>query len=178
MGRRGDRYTGFGFLESLVMLEQDSRTRFIVLNGESGGIQEQLAARLVATGIIRKPVIALVTGEALPAGVQYGHQGSLKFAEADDPRVKKRHLAAAGVIVVDSPTELVEVVQEIDRRLGSRSASPGRPVAAARRGGQGHRPALARRRLRAAYDLLYGLVGHYRIFDAHERSGGPTSTSW
>jgi succinyl-CoA synthetase alpha subunit len=111
----GDRYTGLGFLEALLLLEQDSGTRFIVLNGEAGGIQEQLAARLIATGVISKPVIALVTGEALPPGVQYGHQGAVKFAEADDPAVKKRHLAAAGVIVAENPTEVVEAIQEIER---------------------------------------------------------------
>jgi succinyl-CoA synthetase alpha subunit len=163
----GDRYTGFDFLESLVMLEQDSRTRFIVLNGESGGIQEQLAARLVATGIIRKPVIALVTGEALPAGVQYGHQGSMKFAEADDPRLKKQHFAAAGVIVVDSPSELVAVVAEIER--------VGWDLEARRQEAQWEQLVEAGKvtglrwheKLRAAYDLLYGLVGHYRLFDAH-----------
>ena len=47
------------------MLEQDPQTRFIVLGGESGGIQEQLAARLVATGIISKSVIAMVVGVTL-----------------------------------------------------------------------------------------------------------------
>jgi succinyl-CoA synthetase alpha subunit len=166
----GDKYTGVGFLESLVMLEQDSRTRFMVLNGESGGIQEQLAARLVATGIIAKPVIALVTGEAPPAGVQYGHQGSTKFAEADDPGVKKRHLAAAGVIVVDSPTELVEVVQEIDRSSWNlderrRDALWQQLMEAGKVTGRRWHDDL-----RAAYDLLYGLVGHYRIFDAHQCS--------
>jgi len=166
----GDRYTGFGFLESLVMLEQDPHTRFIVLNGESGGIQEQLAARLVATGIISKPVIAMVVGEALPAGVQYGHQGSVKFAEADDPRVKKRHLTAAGVIGADSPTEVVEVAQEIERggwdlEARRRDALWEQLVEAGKITGlRWHE------RLRDAYDLLYGLVGHYRIFDAHERT--------
>jgi succinyl-CoA synthetase alpha subunit len=166
----GDRYTGFGFLESLVMLEQDSHTRFIVLNGESGGIQEQLAARLMATGIVSKPVIAMVVGEALPAGVQYGHQGSVKFAEADDPRVKKRHLAAAGVIVADSPTEVVEIVQAIDRDgwdldARRRDALWEQLVAAGRVTGRRWHE-----RMRATYDLLYDLVGHYRIFDAHERT--------
>jgi len=166
----GDKYTGFGFLESLLMLEQDSRTRFIVLNGESGGIQEQLAARLVATGIVSKPVVALVTGEALPAGVQCGHQGSLKFAEADDPRVKKRHLAEAGVIVVDSPTELVEVLGEIER-LGWDLEARRREALWEQLVETGKISGLRwLEELRAAYYLLYGLVGHYQIFDAHERS--------
>jgi succinyl-CoA synthetase alpha subunit len=166
----GDRYTGLGFLDALVMLEQDSRTRFIVLNGESGGIQEQLVTRLLAAGIISKPVIALVTGESLPAGVQCGHQGAVKFTEADDPRVKQRRLVETGAVVVSNPTDLVEAVREIER---------------------GGWDLLSRRRealwgqllesgtvtgfrwsedLRAAYDLLYDLVGHYRIFDANERT--------
>jgi succinyl-CoA synthetase alpha subunit len=166
----GDRYTGLGFLEALVMLEQDPRTRFIVLNGESGGIQEQLVARLLATGIVTKPVIALVTGESLPAGVQCGHQGAVKFAEADDPRVKERHLLAAGAIVVSNPTEVVEVIRQIERvgwdlqerrreTLWEYLIDAGRTT-----GFRWHQE------LRPAYDLLYALVGHYRVFDAHERT--------
>jgi succinyl-CoA synthetase alpha subunit len=166
----GDRYTGFGFLEALAMLEQDSRTRLIVLNGEAGGIQEQIAARLIATGIISKPVIALVTGESLPAGVQHGHQGSLKYAEADDPRVKKQHLEAAGVVVVDSPTELVVAAQEIERigwdlEARRRNVLWERLVETGKVTGR-RWPAT----LRPAYDLLYRLVGHYRLFDAQQRT--------
>jgi succinyl-CoA synthetase alpha subunit len=166
----GNKYTGLGFLESLVVLEQDPATRFIVLNGESGGIQEQLAARLVATGIISKPVIALVTGEALPAGVEYGHQGAVKFAEADDPRIKKQHLAAAGAIVVDNPTEVVQAIQEIERlgwnlEVRRREALWKRLIHAGKADGlRWHE------NLRAPYDLLYDLVGHYRIFNAHEQT--------
>jgi succinyl-CoA synthetase alpha subunit len=166
----GDRYTGLGFLEALLMLEQDSRTRFIVLNGESGGIQEQLAARLLATGVVTKPVIALVTGESLPAGVQCGHQGAVKFSEADDPRVKERHLAAAGAIVVSNPTEVVAVIREIGRvgwnlEERRREALWEHLVEAGRIAGlRWHEE------LRPAYDLLYELVGHYRIFDAQERT--------
>jgi succinyl-CoA synthetase alpha subunit len=166
----GDKYTGLGFLESLVMLEQDPRTRFIVLHGESGGIQEQLAARLLATGIVTKPVIALVTGESLPAGVQCGHQGAVKFAEADDPRVKEQHLTAAGAIVVSNPTEVVAVIRQIERvgwKLDERRrealwedlVDKGRVT-----GFRWHQE------LRPSYDLLYALVGHYRIFDAQERT--------
>jgi succinyl-CoA synthetase alpha subunit len=166
----GDRYNGLGFLEALLMLEQDSRTRFIVLNGEAGGIQEQLAARLLATGVVTKPVIALVTGESLPAGVQSGHQGAVKFCEADDPRVKERHLTAAGAIVVSNPTEVAGVIREIERvgwnleerrreALWERILEAGR-VAGLRWNAE----------LRPAYNLLYELVGHYRVFDAHERT--------
>ncbi|MHC4506307.1 MAG: hypothetical protein ACYTFI_23680, partial [Planctomycetota bacterium] len=166
----GDRYTGLGFLEALLMLEQDPRTRFIVLNGEGGGIQEQLAAQLLATGVVSKPVIALVTGESLPAGVQYGHQGAVKFAEADDPRVKERHLAAAGAIVVANPTEVVAVIREIERngwslRERRRDALWEHLVDAGRMAGYRWNEGL-----RPSYDLLYGLVGHYRIFAAQQRT--------
>lgn len=111
----GDRYTGLGFLDALVILEQDPKTRIIVLDGEGGGIQEQLAARLVATGVISKPVLAIVTGRTLPAGIQYGHASSTKITEADDPLVKERHLRDAGCIIVQDPTQMVQVVQQIER---------------------------------------------------------------
>jgi succinyl-CoA synthetase alpha subunit len=166
----GDRYTGLGFLDALVMLEQDSRTRVIVINGEPGGIQEQLAARLLATGIITKPVIALVTGESLPAGVQCGHQGAVKFSEADDPRVKEGHLIAAGAIVVSNPTELVAAIRETERigwnieerrrdALWQEFVAAGKIIG--RRWSQ---------ELRHAYDLLYDLVGHFEISEAHRHT--------
>ncbi len=166
----GDKYTGLGFLESLVMLEQDPHTRFIVLHGEPGGIGEQLAARLLATGIVTKPVIALVTGESLPAGVQCGHQGAVKFAEADDPRVKERHLMDAGAIVVSNPTEVSAVIHQIERvgwNLDERRREALWEYLVGRGRITGHR---WHEELRPAYDLLYALVGHYRIFDAHERT--------
>ncbi|MBW2264357.1 MAG: hypothetical protein JRG91_20520, partial [Deltaproteobacteria bacterium] len=166
----GNKYTGLGFLETLLMLEQDPHTRFIVLNGESGGIQEQLAGRLVATGVISKPVLALVTGEALPAGVQFGHQGAVKFSEADDPRIKKGRLAAAGIIVVDNPTDVVQIIQEIEKLGWDLEARRQEALwkhlvdAGKANGLRWHG------NLRTAYDLLYGLVGHYWIFNAHEKT--------
>jgi len=166
----GDRYTGLGFLEALVMLEQDPHTRFIVLGGESGGIQEQLAARLLATGIVTKPVIALVTGESLPAGVRCGHQGAVKFAEADDPRVKEQHLLAAGAIVVSNPTEVAAVIQQIER-VGWDLQERRRKALWRYLVGEGRNTGFRwNQELRPAYDLLYALVGHYRLFDAHERT--------
>jgi succinyl-CoA synthetase alpha subunit len=166
----GDKYTGLGFLESLLMLEQDSRTRFIVLNGESGGIQEQLAARLLATGILSKPVIALVTGGSLPAGVQYGHQGAVKFAEADDPRVKEQHLVAAGAIVVSNPTEVVAAIREIEQ-VGWKLEESRREALWEHLVEAGKITSFRwYERLRPAYELLYDHLGHYRIFDAHRRT--------
>jgi len=166
----GDRYTGLGFLEALVILEQDPGTRYIVLHGEAGGIQEQLAARLLATGIVTKPVIALVTGSSLPAGVQCGHQGAVKFTEADDPHVKELHLVEAGAIVVSNPTEIVAAIQHIDRSgwdldVRRRQALWEQFIRAGRLTGYRWPESL-----RPAYDALYDLVGHYRMFDAHERN--------
>jgi len=152
------------------MLEQDPRTHFIVLNGESGGIQEQLVACLLATGIVTKPVIALVTGESLPAGVQCGHQGAVKFAEADDPRVKEQHLLAAGAIVVSNPTEVVAVIREIER-VGWNLEDLRREALWEQLVDAGRITGLRwHQELRPAYDLLYALVGHYRLFDAQERT--------
>ena len=163
----GDKYTGLSFLESLVMLEQDPHTRFIVLDGESGGIQEQLAARLIATGIISKPVVAMVVGETLPAGTQYGHVGAVKYTEADDPRVKTERLRYAGVIVVDEPTEVARVILEIER-MGWPLAERQRDALWAQILEEGRR---AGRRwpseLCGAFELLYGMVGHFRLYQGH-----------
>ncbi|MBN1609475.1 MAG: HD domain-containing protein [Polyangiaceae bacterium] len=166
----GDRYRGLGMLEALIALEQDAPTEVIVLCGESGGIQEQLAARLIATGLISKPVVAMVTGRTLPAGIQFGHLGAVKLSEADDPQVKEQHLRLAGVVVVDNPTEVVSVVERVSRSgwdLAGRRESAlweyfvesGKQIGL--RWQHAHR---------IAYAIVYGLVGHYRLYAAHERT--------
>jgi succinyl-CoA synthetase alpha subunit len=166
----GDRYRGLGMLEVLIVLEQDSATEVIVLCGESGGIQEQLAARLIATGLISKPVVAMVTGRTLPAGTQFGHLGAVKLSEADDPQVKEQHLRLAGAVVVDNPTDVVNVIEHITRS--------GWDLAKRREGAlweyfveSGKQTGLRWQQThRGAYAILYGLVGHYRLYAAHERA--------
>ena len=159
----GDKYTGLGFLEALLMLEQDPDTLYIVLNGEAGGIQEQLAARLVATGIISKPVVALVTGKTLPAGTMYGHQSSVKYTSADDPYVKERYLREAGVICVDSADDVVATIEVIARQGWDiherrQSATWEQIVADGKKSGRHWHDTMRR-----AYNFLYTLVGSYQI---------------
>ncbi|MBW2256902.1 MAG: hypothetical protein JRI25_20230, partial [Deltaproteobacteria bacterium] len=166
----GDRYTGLGFLDALVLFENDPATRFIVLNCEAGGIQEQLAAGLIATGVISKPVIAMVTGKTVPAGVQYGHPGSTKITEADDPAVKERHLRNVGCLVVQNPTQMVRAIEAIERTGWNLDERRRDALWDRIREADGR---IGRRWLdqeRAAFDLLHGLVGHWRLHHAHETS--------
>ena len=163
----GDKYTGLGFPEVLGMLEQDPLTRHIAINGESGGIQEQLAAQMIATGLITKPVIAMITGKTLPAGIECGHQSAVKFTAADDPYVKERYLKEAGVICVDHPTDLVNVIQAIERvgwdlpRLRRAAYWDHIVREGAGTGLHWHE------RLRPAFELLYDLVKPYPFHHAH-----------
>ncbi|MBW1881118.1 MAG: hypothetical protein JRJ84_22420, partial [Deltaproteobacteria bacterium] len=166
----GDRYTGLGFLDALVLFENDPTTRVIVLNCEAGGIQEQLAAGLIATGVISKPVIAMVTGKTVPAGVQYGHPGSTKITEADDPAVKERHLRNVGCLVVQNPTQMVRAIEAIERTGWNLDERRRDALWDRIREADGR---IGRRWLdqeRAAFDLLHGLVGHWRLHHAHETS--------
>jgi len=168
----GDRTLGLGFQDALIVLEQDPATEVILLDGEAGGIQEQLAAKLIATGVISKPVVAVVTARTLPAGIQYGHPGSVKFTEADDPAVKERHLREAGCLIVDHPRHMVEILRAIERSgwdldRRRREATWARIQSGRRRLGRrwpkGQRP---------LFDAVHALVGDWRLHDAQTRTPG------
>jgi hypothetical protein len=124
---------------------------------------------MMATGLVTKPVIAIITGKTLPAGIACGHQSAVKFTAADDPYIKERYLNEAGVICVDHPTDLANVVHAIERvgwdlpRL-RRSAYWERTVREGADTGLHWQEVL-----RPAFELLYDLVGPYPFHLARAR---------
>jgi succinyl-CoA synthetase alpha subunit len=105
----GDQITGLSMADYGELFEADPATEAIVVFGEPGTCNEQELAQAVASGRIRKPVLALVMGlfqEAYPAGVSFGHAAAMIDSAQDTASAKRRELAAAGVGVCASLDEL------------------------------------------------------------------------
>jgi succinyl-CoA synthetase alpha subunit len=117
VGMGGDPVHGIGFVEALELFEQDPETRAVVLIGEIGGSDEEVAARYIAEHVT-KPVVAYVAGFSAPPGKRMGHAGAIITGSSGTAQAKKEALEAVGVRVGKNPTEVAELMQETVRALG------------------------------------------------------------
>lgn len=110
IGIGGDPIRGTGFIECLELFEKDPLVDQIVLIGEIGGNDEQLAAEYIKTHI-KKPVYVYIAGHHAPTGVQLGHAGAILGSENESAAAKSHALTMAGVVMSSSITELIKSVK-------------------------------------------------------------------
>jgi succinyl-CoA synthetase alpha subunit len=111
IGIGGDMIPGSAFIDLLPDFEADPQTRAIVLIGEIGGSEEELAAGYIGAHVT-KPVVALIAGKNAPRGKNMGHAGAIVSADGTgSAENKERALKAAGVHIAESTTHIVEILQ-------------------------------------------------------------------
>lgn len=111
IGIGGDSIRGTNFIDCLKMLQDDSEVDKIVLIGEIGGNDEQLAAEYIKTSV-KKPVFGYVAGHHAPVGVQMGHAGAILGSNDESADTKTQALKDAGVNTASSITQLVDLVSQ------------------------------------------------------------------
>ena len=109
IGIGGDPVRGTGFIECLELFETDPDVKRIVMIGEIGGTDELRAADYIASSVT-KPVYGYIAGHAAPPGVQLGHAGAILGSTDESAGAKTDYLAARGIHVARSITELVRNV--------------------------------------------------------------------
>ena len=119
VGIGGDPIKGMDFIDCLALFEQDPHTEAIVLVGEIGGSAEEAAAEYIKSEV-RKPVAAYIAGLTAPKGKRMGHAGAIIAGGKGTAAEKIAALAAAGVVVADSPAGIGEAVLQALAR-GKRS---------------------------------------------------------
>jgi succinyl-CoA synthetase alpha subunit len=112
----GDPIHGVGFVEALELFESDPDTSAVVLIGEIGGSDEEIAARFIDEHMT-KPVVGYVAGFSAPPGKRMGHAGAIVTGSSGTAQAKKEALEAVGVRVGENPTEVAELMQEAVRAL-------------------------------------------------------------
>ncbi len=110
VGIGGDPIQGLSFVEVLALFEQDPQTEGIILVGEIGGTAEEEAAEFIRQHV-NKPVVAYIAGATAPKGKRMGHAGAIISGVQSTAESKKAALQAAGVTVVDKPTELGQAMR-------------------------------------------------------------------
>jgi succinyl-CoA synthetase alpha subunit len=66
---------------------------------------------------MRKPMVAFIAGAAAPAGKKMGHAGAIVTGNAGSYASKRQALEAAGVVVVDTPSQIASA---ISAKLGAK----------------------------------------------------------
>ena len=110
IGIGGDPIKGINFIECLSMFEEDSETEGIILVGEIGGTDEELAAEYIKSSI-NKPVVAHIAGVTAPAGKRMGHAGAIISGNSGTAISKINALEEAGVLIAHSPAEMGETMK-------------------------------------------------------------------
>lgn len=105
VGIGGDPIKGLDFIDVLSRFEADPATKGIIMVGEIGGSAEEEAAEYIRAHV-SKPVVGYIAGLTAPPGKRMGHAGAIITGGKGTGASKVAALKAAGVAVVDTPTEM------------------------------------------------------------------------
>ncbi|MFZ3070367.1 MAG: succinate--CoA ligase subunit alpha [Anaerolineaceae bacterium] len=110
IGIGGDPILGTNFVDCLDMFEADPHTDQIVLIGEIGGNDEELAAEFISNHVT-KPVYAYIAGRSAPENRRMGHAGAIIEGKSGSAKSKMEILMRAGVQLFSYPEEISEVIR-------------------------------------------------------------------
>lgn len=109
VGIGGDPVKGLNFIDVLEMFYKDEHTQGVLLIGEIGGQDEQVAAEFIAFQAkkgIKKPVAAFIAGVTAPAGRRMGHAGAIASGKGDSAQDKIAFLQTHGIMVAPTPAHM------------------------------------------------------------------------
>ncbi|MHB1440630.1 MAG: succinate--CoA ligase subunit alpha [Cuniculiplasma sp.] len=110
IGLGGDPVVGLNYIDILKQYEQDPDTEKIVLVGEIGGSNEELAAQYIKKNVTKK-VVAYITGRSAPPGKRMGHAGAIIEKGVGTAESKIKAFNEAGVKVAEYPTDVPSLLE-------------------------------------------------------------------
>jgi len=116
VGIGGDPVPGTSFIDCLKGFQADPETKAIIMFGEIGGSAEEEAAEYIGKEM-DKPVVAYIAGVTAPPDKKMGHAGAIISGSKGTAQAKMEALTAAGVKVVNNPTEAGDTMAEIVKGL-------------------------------------------------------------
>lgn len=111
VGIGGDPIIGTKFIDVLQMFQDDPATEQVVMIGEIGGTDEQIAAEFIANNMT-KPVVGFIAGQTAPPGRRMGHAGAIISGGEGTAAEKIAALQSAGARVARHPDEIASMVAE------------------------------------------------------------------
>ena len=112
VGIGGDPIKGLNFIECLQMFEEDPGTKGIIMVGEIGGSDEELAAEFISSNV-KKPVVAYIAGLTAPKGKRMGHAGAIISGNSGKAIDKINSLEKSGGWISESPATMGQVMAQV-----------------------------------------------------------------
>jgi len=110
VGIGGDPVIGSTFVDILKLFNEDPKTETILMIGEIGGTDEEVAAAWIkAHG--KKQVYGFISGRSAPPGKRMGHAGAIISGGMGTPQAKVAALHDAGVPVADTLAQMVDMAR-------------------------------------------------------------------
>ena len=111
VGIGGDPTKGSDFVDILKLFRDDDETKSILLVGEIGGANEEMAAKYIKETGYPKKISAFIAGSTAPAEKRMGHAGAIISGGLGTTDSKIKSLEAAGVTVARTLEEVLELAK-------------------------------------------------------------------
>jgi len=111
IGIGGDPIIGTTHIDAIKLFNADPDTHAIVMIGEIGGNNEEIAAAYIKEHV-KKPVVGFIAGQTAPPGRRMGHAGAIISGGSGKASDKMAAMEAAGISVCATPAEIGERIQK------------------------------------------------------------------
>src|SRR5688572_30569422 len=105
VGIGGDPVNGLKHIDVLRLFNDDPETVAVIMIGEIGGTDEEVAAQWVRANM-KKPVVGFIAGVTAPPGKRMGHAGAIISGGKGTAQEKLAVMEASGIKVTKNPAEM------------------------------------------------------------------------
>jgi succinyl-CoA synthetase alpha subunit len=112
VGIGGDPVNGLKHIDVLRMFNEDAQTEAVIMVGEIGGNDEELAARWVKEHM-RKPVVGFIAGVTAPPGKRMGHAGAIISGGKGTAQEKLAVMEECGIRTTRNPAEMGKTLKSV-----------------------------------------------------------------